>query len=128
MHPNFITYGARVREQACHDFMSPVQEPSDDVTRSRPICTHVESMVTSLGLLHGQLLTMQSEDATVLRTRAECLLACARDVHDAMEEHAPGRKTGWLVGPRTASFLNTCKVFTVLNHFPCWSRHRLPSG
>ncbi len=59
---------------------------------------------------------MQSEDATVLCKRAECLLACARDVRDAMEEHAPARKTGLLVGPRTASFLNTCKVFTVLSN------------
>ena len=87
-----------------------------DVTQFQPICTHVESMVTSLGLLHGQLLTMQSEDAAILCKRAECLLACARDVHDAMEEHAPARKTGWLVGPRAASFLNTCKVFSVLSN------------
>lgn len=99
--------------QACHDFMSPVQAPSD-VSQPAPVCTHVESMLTSLRTLHVELRTMQSEEATVLRERADRLLTCAQHVHRAMEQHAPGRKAGWLDGAHAASFQATCDVFGVL--------------
>jgi len=98
--------------RACHDFMSPVQAPSD--FQSTPICTHVESMLTSLSTLHGKLCTMQTEEASVLRERAACLLTCARNVHDAMKKHTPGRKAGWLEGQKVAPFQTTCDVFGVL--------------
>ena len=64
--------------QACHDFMSPVPAPSD-VTQPVPVCTHVESMLKSLRTLQGELRTMQSDEATVLRERrgAPYLLHCA---------------------------------------------------
>ena len=98
--------------QACYDFMSPVQAPSD--FQSTPICTHVESMLTSLRTLHGKLGTMQTEEASVLRERAACLLTCARNVHDVMKKHTPGRKAGCLEGQKAAPFQTTCDVFGVL--------------
>ena len=98
--------------QACHDFMSPLPAPSD-VTQPVPVCTHGESMLTSLRTLL-ELRTMQSEEATVLRQRAARLLTCAQHVHRAMEQHAPRRKAGWLDGAHVASFQATCDVFGVL--------------
>ena len=93
--------------------MSPTQASSHSA-QSSPICTHVESMLTSLNTLECKLRTLQSEEATVLHHRATCLLTCAQHVHDTMEQHAPGRKTGWLVGSRAASFRATCDVISEL--------------
>ena len=71
-------------------------------------------MLTSLRTLHGKLCTMQTEEASVLRERAACLLTCARNVHDAMKQHTPGRKAGCLEGQKAAPFQTTCDVFGVL--------------
>ena len=73
-------------------------------------------MLTSLSTLRCKLLTMQSEAATALRERAACLLTCAQRVHETMEQHAPGRKTGWLLGSRAASFRATCNVISGLTN------------